>query len=87
MRLLETYMDLVEAIAKAFEHKCVGEDEEALACFEKIRVELGKKEAGLVRYYDHFHFMTEFLNCFYEGTKTTEAQKNADTSALMYTDV
>ena len=87
MRLLETYMDLVEAITKAFEHKCVGEDDEAFACFESIRKELGKKEAGLVRYYDHFHFMTEFLNCFYEGTKTTEAQKNADTSALMYTDV
>ncbi len=85
IRLLETFMDLVEALGKAFEHKCVGEDEEAFACYEKIRLELGKKEAGLVPYYDHFHFMTELASCFYEGAKTTESQRNAtETSELMY---
>jgi hypothetical protein len=86
IRLLELYMDLVEAIAKAFAHKCIGEDDEALACFEAIRLELGKKEAGLVRYYDHFHFMSTFIHCFWQGTKTTEANKSATTSELMYAD-
>lgn len=86
IRLLELYMDLVEAIAKAFAHKCIGEDDEAYACFNNIRLELGKKEAGLLRYYDHFHFMCCFDNCFWKGTKTTEANKNATTSELMYAD-
>ncbi len=85
-RLLALYMDLVEAIAKAFEHKCVGEDDEAFACYEKIRIELGKHEAGLVPYYDHFHFMETLYHSFSSGAKTTEAQKNADTSELMYAD-
>ncbi len=86
IRLLELYMDLVEAIAKAFEHKCVGEDDAAYECYEKIRAELGKKEAGLVPYYDHFHFMETLYHSFSTGSKTTESQKNADTSALMYQD-
>ena len=86
IRLLALYMDLVEAIAKAFAHKCIGEDDAAYECFDKIRLELGKHEAGLVPYYDHFHFMETLYHSFWKGTKTTEAQKNADTSAMMYED-
>ena len=87
IRLLELYMDLVEAIARAFAHKCVGEDDEALACFEKIRLELGKKEAAFVAYYDHFHFMETLYHCFGPHAKTTDKQKNASTSEMMYTDI
>ena len=86
IRLLETYMDLVEAIAKAFAHKCIGEDEAAYECYEKIRAALGKKEAGLVSYYDHFHFMETLYHSFHLGARTTDAQKAASTSELMYAD-
>jgi hypothetical protein len=86
VRLLEKYMDLVEAIARAFAHKCIGEDEAAYECYERIRAELGKWESGHERYYDHFHFMETLYHSFHLGARTTNAQKAASTSELMYAD-
>jgi hypothetical protein len=87
VRLLETYMELADALASAFEHKCVGEDKEAWDVYETVRLSLGKKEAGLVPYYDHFHHMLTLYYCFYERSRTTDDKKNAPAAtAEMYAD-
>ena len=87
VRLLEAYLELADAFVSALEHKCVGEDDEAFAVYEDIRLRMGKKEGEMVRYYDHFHFMSTLYYCFYERTRTTEEKKNAPAAtAEMYAD-
>lgn len=87
VRLLEAYMELADAFVSALEHKCVGEDDEAWRIYENIRLHMGKKEGELVRYYDHFHFMTTLYYCFYERSRTTDDKKNAPAAtAEMYAD-
>ena len=87
VRLLETYLELADALVSAFEHKCVGEDDEAWKVYEDIRLHMGKKEGAIVPYYDHFHFMCTLYYNFYERTKTTDEKKNAPAAtAEMYAD-
>ena len=87
VRLLETYLELADAFVTALEHKCMGEDDEAFAVYENIRLVMGKKEGAIVPYYDHFHFMSTLYYCFYERTKTTDEKKNAPAAtAEMYAD-
>ena len=87
VRLLETYLEIVEGITRAFEHKCVGEDRAAWDVYEAVRLSMGKKEGALVPYYDHFHFMNSFYYYFYEKNNTTEAKKNAPAATdMMYAD-
>ena len=87
VRLLEAYMELADAFVSALEYKCVGEDDEAWRIYENIRLHMGKQEGELVRYYDHFHFMTTLYYCFYERSRTTDDKKNAPAAtAEMYAD-
>ena len=65
----------------------MGEDKEAWDVYETVRLSLGKKEAGLVPYYDHFHHMLTLYYCFYERSRTTDDKKNAPAAtAEMYAD-
>ena len=80
VRLLELHLDMIEIIAEAYAKKCVGDDDAALALYEKARDEIGKKEAGLELYYDHYHYMSTFKYCF--DSKTDEKQKNSITEQM-----
>ena len=53
VRLLERYATYIELLADALGHKCVGDDEGAMAAFEKILVFLGKTECETELYDDH----------------------------------
>ena len=41
VRLLEAYLELADAFVTALEHKCMGEDDEAFAVYENIRLTMG----------------------------------------------
>ena len=53
VRLLERYAGYIELLAEALSHKCVGDDEGALASYEKILVYLGESECETELYDDH----------------------------------
>ncbi|MBQ8529099.1 MAG: DUF4838 domain-containing protein, partial [Clostridia bacterium] len=53
VRLLERYAGYIELLAEALSHKCVGDDEGALASYEKILVYLGESERECELYDDH----------------------------------
>lgn len=83
VRLLELHLDLLEIIAEAYAKKCVGDDDAAWQLYEKARDEIGKREAGLELYYDHYHYMSTFRYCF-EGK--TEAEQKNSAAEQMYKD-
>lgn len=56
-RLLGEQVKLFRNLAKAFSHKVVGEDEEALNTFMEIYDEFGRREAELERYLDFYLYM------------------------------
>lgn len=62
----------IEIIAEAYAKKCIGDDEAAWKLYEKARDEIGKREAGLELYYDHYHYMSTFRYCFEQKTETEQ---------------
>jgi len=58
VRLLEKHLDFAVGLAKALAAKAVGKDEEATELLNELRVEIGKEEVLLEKYYDHFNFFS-----------------------------
>ncbi|MBE6643839.1 MAG: DUF4838 domain-containing protein [Ruminococcaceae bacterium] len=56
VRLLEFHAKFAEMFADCLAEKVVGNDEEAIALFEKMRVECGKYELQFEPWYDHGQF-------------------------------
>ena len=86
VRLLECYLEMTETLTRALEHKCVGEDRQAWELYRQACRTMGQKEAGLVPYYDHFHFMESYYY-YFKGETTDQAKENAPAvTDAMYAD-
>lgn len=64
VRLLENHLDYAAGIAKALLVKVNGDDEEASKLYHEFRVEFGKKEAAIEKYYDHYNFCLAYDSVF-----------------------
>lgn len=53
VRILEMHADFVDMLSDALAEKCVGNDDGATECYEKFRVEMGKRECEFALVYDH----------------------------------
>ena len=60
VRLLEHHVELCKGLAETVRLKAVGNDAEAKAVFEKLRVDIGKKECEIERYFDHCLYMGRY---------------------------
>jgi len=56
--LLLYHCDFCILLCDALMEKCLGNDEEAMELYNKFRVEFGKRELAIERYYDHWLWMT-----------------------------
>ena len=56
VRLLELHTLYAKMFADALSYKAVGDDENAVRCFEEMRAECGKYELAFERWYDHGMF-------------------------------
>ncbi|MBO5316169.1 MAG: DUF4838 domain-containing protein [Clostridia bacterium] len=62
VRLLEMHADFCDMLSDALAEKCVGNDKEALDCYEKFRVEMGRRECEFALVYDHLLYMGALFN-------------------------
>ena len=53
VRLLEHHADFADMLAAALYEKALGNDEKCAELGEKMRIEFGKRETAIERYYDH----------------------------------
>ena len=58
IRLLEAHLEFCELLCDALMEKCVGNNDEANELYRKFRVEFGKREVAIERYYDQWLWMT-----------------------------
>ena len=58
VRLLEAHLEFCELLCDALMEKCVGNNDEANELYRKFRVEFGKREVAIERYYDQWLWMT-----------------------------
>ncbi|MBQ8584581.1 MAG: DUF4838 domain-containing protein, partial [Clostridia bacterium] len=73
VRLLEHHADFCDLLASALAEKCLGNDSEAKALFEKMRLEFGSCEVAIERNYDHMLWMSFLLaNIFERPTRKPE---------------
>ena len=72
VRLLEYHLEFAEGMAKALAAKAVGKDEEAQDLYDALRIEFGKKEIYIEKYYDHFNFCYAYNSIFRTKSKLTE---------------
>ena len=75
VRILEMHADFCDMLADAFAEKCVGNDEGAMACYEKLRIEIGKREVEFELVYDHLLHMSALNNVVFS--------KNTDGPVLL----
>ena len=54
LRLMSDYADYCAGISKPLALLCLGKAVEALEALKEFRVEFGKRELGIERYYDQF---------------------------------
>ena len=57
VRLLEMHTDYCDMLSDALAEKCVGNDKAAKELFEKLRIEMGRREAEFALVYDHLLIM------------------------------
>ena len=57
IRLLEAHCEFCELLCDALMEKCVGNNEAAGELYNKFRVEFGKREVAIERYYDQWLWM------------------------------
>ena len=69
VRLLEHHADFAEMLAAALYEKALGNDEGCAELGEKMRLEFGKREAELEKYYDHC-ICFRYLKALIFDTKT-----------------
>ena len=60
VRLLEYHLEFCKLLAETLKKKAVGNDNEAKELFNKFRVEFGKHEVEIERYYDHALYMGRY---------------------------
>ena len=76
-RLLGEQVKLFRSLAKAFSHKVVGEDDAAVAAFEDVFEEFGRREAELERYLDYKLYM-----CTLQGKLASKSEMKYVTQLL-----
>ena len=64
VRLLEAHLDFTVGLAKALLAKVKGEEEKAHRLYHELRVEFGKKEIYIEKYYDHYNFCLAYDSVF-----------------------
>ena len=62
VRILEMHADYCDMLADAFAEKCVGNDAAAMECYERFRIEMGRREAEFELVYDHLLLMSALGN-------------------------
>jgi hypothetical protein len=62
VRLLEMHADFVDMLGDALVEKRVVNDDVAMECYEKVRIEMEKQEAEFGLIYDHFLLMGSLYN-------------------------
>jgi len=67
VRILEHHNEYIRMLADALCKKAVGDEDEAAALFAKLRVEFGKHELAIERYYDHLGIMFGLSWIFKKG--------------------
>ena len=70
VRILEMHADYCDMLVDAFAEKCVGNDEAAMDCYEKFRIEIGRRESEFALVYDQFLMMSSLGNVIF--AKSTE---------------
>jgi len=72
VRLLEYGLEFAEMMAAALAEKAVGHDEKASELYERLRLEFGKKEVDIERYYDQFNFFYAYNGYFASKSNLSE---------------
>ena len=82
VRLLEHHVDYIKMLSEALCKKANGEEDEAAALYQKLRVEFGKHELAIERYYDHIGIMFGLSGVFKKGNTNKKPimdfERNAD---------
>ena len=82
VRLMEYVLDYAAGIAKALLKKVEGDEEQAAALYHKLRVQFGKKEIAIEKYYDHYNFCLAYSSVFGALSKSNapivEIEQGAD---------
>jgi hypothetical protein len=60
VRLLEYHLEFCKLLAETLKKKAIGNDGEVKELFNKFRVEFGKHEVEIERYYDHALYMGRY---------------------------
>lgn len=71
VRLLEYHIEYCAGIAKALLAKVEGDEDRAAELYHKLRVEFGKKEIEVEKYYDHYNFCLAYNYVFGAMSKAT----------------
>jgi len=65
-RILEKFLGYAKGVASALILKALGKEHAAKAAFERFRIEFGKHELSIERYFDHRSWVTSFSRVFYQ---------------------
>jgi len=72
VRLLERHLDFAKGLAKALALKAIGRDDESMKLYDELRIEFGKYEVYIEKYYDHYLFSEIFKAIFETRTNVNE---------------
>ena len=70
VRLLEMHADYADMLAEALREKALGNDDEALKIYQRMRIEMGKREIYFQTCYDHSLIFYSFDPIFRSKTNT-----------------
>ncbi len=72
VRLLEYHNEYIRMLSEALCKKAVGDEDGAAELYTRLRVEFGKREIYIERYYDHLGIMFGLSNVFKKGNVNQE---------------